>query len=263
MIGSIKKGILFILFLYIAFFQSAFCKEIKFIHITDTNLNYNNAPKLLSTIKEINSYNDIDFVLFGGNNLAKANLENMDVFAYLLRRLDKKTIVLMGASDVLHSNGLDKEKYLKTVANNRLLKFERHSRKPNYVFKKNGYVFVVMDGSKQYFQSTNGYYSKKEIMWLDKTLTKYKNDNVIILQHFPILEAKSSWLQTVKVEDYWRVLQKHNNVKIIISGHYGYNLEKKIGNTTHIITESYSKNHAYKIIHIDLDDNFIGTYIVK
>ena len=36
----------------------------------------------------------------------------------------------------------------------------RHSNKPNYVFKKKGYIFIAMNGTKQYFQSTNGYYSK-------------------------------------------------------------------------------------------------------
>ena len=31
----------------------------------------------------------------------------------------------------------------------------------------------------------------------------------------------------------------------------------------HIVTESYSKSKAYKIIEIDLDYDFIGTYLIK
>ena len=86
---------------------------------------------------------------------------------------------------------------------------------------------------------------------------------MIILQHFPILESKSNWLDTAKKENYIEVLNKHNNVKMIISGHYGDNLEIKKEGIYHIITEGYYKNGAYKIIQLDFSDDFIGTYLVK
>ena len=54
-----------------------------------------------------------------------------------------------------------------------------------------------------------------------------------------------------------------NNVKMIVSGHYGDNVEVERDGIYHIITESYNKNGAYKIIKIDLQDKFIGTYLVK
>ena len=120
-----------------------------------------------------------------------------------------------------------------------------------------------MDGSKQYFQQSNGYYTKDELRWLDKTLTKYKNDDVVILQHFPITLSKSMWLQTAKVEEYIDVLRKHNNVKVMVSGHYDTNLEEKFGNINVILTENYSKNQAYKIIELDLENDYIGTFLVK
>lgn len=235
-------------------------KEVKFIHITDINLNTKNAYKLQETIKEINSYNDIDFVIFGGNNISRTNIDNLNTFLYLLKRVHKKAYVLLGSSDVFSTTGIDKKYYLKRVKKAR---FYLHPDKPNYVFKKKGYVFIAMDGTKQFFQSTNGYYNKNELIWLDKMLNKYKNKNVIIIQHFPILPAKSQWLQTVKIENYADVLKKHNNVKAIISGHYGENNETEIAGIRHIITESYSKAGAYKIIQIDSDDNFFATNLVK
>ncbi len=239
---------------------AAFSKEVKFIHITDVNLNTKNAYLLQNTIKEINEYSDIDFVVFGGNNISSTNIDNLNTFLYLLKKVNKKCYVLLGSSDVFASKGIDKNYYLKRVK--RALLF-RHSDKPNYVFKKNGYVFVVMDGSKEYFQSTNGYYTKAELDWLDKTLAKYKNDRVVILQHFPITLTKSQWLQTAKIEEYIAVLKKHNNVKMIVSGHYGDNDEQKIHGIYNIITESYSKNGAYKIIDMDLDDDYVATFLVK
>ena len=253
--------LLLVVFLFCATYAQA--REIKFIHITDTNLNVGNAPALLKTIKEINQYKDVDFVVFGGNNISKANINNLNTFLYLLKKVHGKTVVLLGSSDVLASKGIDKKYYLKRVKRARLPRFSFHSSKTNYAFSRKGYVFIVMDGSKQYFQTKNGYYSPKELFWLDKKLSKYKNKDVIILQHFPILPASSNWVETFKTEDYYEVLNKHNNVKAIISGHYGDNLETKKDGIYHIITEGYFKNGAYKIIQMDLKDDFIGTYLVK
>ncbi len=249
--------------LILLFGVSCFCtfaSEVKFIFITDIGLEKNNAYKLQETIKEMNSYKDVDFIVFGGNNLQKANIENLNFFTHLLRKINKKTVVLMGNSDVLSSSGINKDYYLKRVK--RAL-WWRHSDKPNYTFKVNGNLFVVMDGSKQYFQSSNGYYPKSELLWLEKTLEKNKKKDVIILQHFPLLETKSKWMETSKMEDYNEILEKYKNVKVIVSGHYDDNLEITKDDIYHILTENYSNVGAYKIIEIDFKNDFIGTYLVK
>ena len=249
---------LFVLFFFMC--GVCFSKEVNFIHITDIDLNTKNAYKLQETIKEINSYPDIDFVVFGGNNIEKPNFQNLDTFLYLTKKVNKKCYVLLGSSDVSSKNGITKDYYLKRV---RRALFFRHNKKPNYVFEKKGYVFIAMDGSKQYFQSSNGYYGKEELAWLEKQLKKYNNKNIIILQHFPLLETKSKWIETPKKEEYLQLLSKYKNVKMIVSGHYGNNYETENDGIYHIITESYSKNSAYKIIKIDSEDDFIGTYLIK
>lgn len=255
------KNVFKILILISTLFNlSAFSKEVKFIQITDINLNTKNAYKLQETISEINTYKDIDFVVFGGNNIAKPEINNLNTFLYLLKKINKKTYVILGSNDVLSSSGIDKEYYMKKV---RRATFYRHSSKPNYCFKKNGYLFITMDGVKQYFQSTNGYYPKAELLWLEKTLEKNKNKNIIILQHFPLLESSSKWLETPKTQEYYDLLAKYKNVKVIISGHYDINKEVKKDGIYHIISESYSKSGAYKIIEIDMKYDFIATYSVK
>ena len=253
-----KKVFKLLILLALFFNFVALSKEVKLIHITDIDLNLKNAYKLQETIKEINEYKDVDFVLFGGNNIAKSDINNLNAFCYLLKKVNKKVVVLMGSNDVLSSNGIDKKYYLKRVSRSKM-----HSKKPNYTFKKQGYFFVVMDGAKQYFKSTNGYYNKDELLWLDKTLEKNKNEKVIILQHFPILENSSKWIETAKIEEYNNILAKHSNVKVIISGHYNKNQEVKKDGIYHIVTENYSKSGAYKTIEIDLDYDFIATYLVK
>ena len=257
------SGLIKILF-FIIFLQGvSLAQEVKFVHITDMNINNKNISGAIKTIEEINSYKDIDFVVFGGNNISKANINNLEGFIYLYKKLNKKAIVLLGSSDVAQTTGISKKYYLKRIQKESLKKLHFHSSKSNYVFRKKGYIFVVMDGSKEYFPSLNGYYNLKELSWLDKTLNKYKDKNVIILQHFPIIKTKSNWLETANIEEYQKVLSKHDNVKMVISGHYDINYEKKESNIYNIITQSYHKSGAYKIIQIDLDDNFIASYIVN
>ncbi len=239
---------------------NANAKEVRLIHITDIELNSKNAYKLQETIKEINSFKDIDFVLFGGNNIAKAEIINLRTFIHLLKKVNKKCVVLLGSTDVDSSNNIDKNYYLKRV---KFARFFAHSSKPNYTFKKKDYLFVVMDGTKQYFKSTNGYYGKDELLWLKKTLDKNKDKKIIILQHFPLLKAESSWMETAKTEAYEELLAQYNNVKVIISGHYNKNIETKKDGIYHIVTESYSKSGAYKTIEIDLDYDFVATYLIK
>ena len=69
--------LLLVVFIFCAGIADA--REIKFVHITDVNLNKNNAKKLSETVKEINQYKDIDFVVFGGNNISKTNIENFQL----------------------------------------------------------------------------------------------------------------------------------------------------------------------------------------
>ena len=83
------------------------------------------------------------------------------------------------------------------------------------------------------------------------------------MQHFPLLKNSSKWIETAKIEEYNEVLSKFDNVKVIISGHYDKNIETKENGIYHIVSESYSKSGAYKIIEIDLDYDFIATYLVR
>ena len=77
------------------------------------------------------------------------------------------------------------------------------------------------------------------------------------------MENSSKWLETAKTEEYNELLKKYDNVKVIISGHYGINKEIEKDGIYHIITENYSKRGGYKIIEIDLDYDYIGTYLVR
>ena len=63
-------------------------------------------------------------------------------------------------------------------------------------------------------------------------------------------------------KSYFNILNKHNNVIAVVSGHYHNNREEKINNVYHIVTEKFSDNTYYKIISINDEDGFIYTTLV-
>ena len=253
------KKFLGLLTFFLLTISSVFSADMRFIQVDGVLLNYKDTKPFEILVEKINNEKNVEFVVFTGNNLKKASLENLDLFTFILKKINKKTYVLLGNQDVLSSSGVDKEYYYSRVS--RALK--KHSKKPNFTFEKKGYVFVAMDGSKQFFQSSNGYYTKNELMWLNKTLDENKDKKVIILQHFPLLKAETKWNETKNTEEYNEILANYTNIKAIVSGHFNKNIEQYENNILHIITQSASNNWAYKIIQIDLNDDFISTYLVK
>ena len=99
---------------------------------------------------------------------------------------------------------------------------------------------------KEVIPSMNGYYRDKELAWLDSQLTKYKDKNVIIFQHFPLIEmAPNSNHNLYLPEKYLNVLAKHNNVKAIFAGHYHLTKEVEIDNVLHFVTPTAHLNSRY------------------
>ncbi len=245
---------------FIVFGNCSFAQNIKFIQITDSHFSKNStqytqrdvegSEKYINkTIYDINTIKNVDFVVFTGDNIDSANKLDLKAFLQEANKLKIPYYVVIGNHEVFKSQNLTKKDYMKIV--------RRYSRwcKPwsaNYIFKKNGFVFIVVDGAKEVIPGPSGYYKKETLSWLDKKLTQYRNKSIIILQHFPI-EAPyyNRTHSTYKAEDYKELLKKHNNVIAIISGHYHANGEIKKDGIYHISTPSLVEEpHNYKIIEI-------------
>lgn len=226
-------------------------QNVKFIQVTDVHLTQTNKSRLDTFVNDINqkySNKDIDFVVFTGDNIDKARIEDLDLFLHTIKKLNFKTYVTLGNHDVFKSQGLDKKLYMNEIRKDL---GTYHPNKPNYVFKDKDIVFVVMDGVKEVIPGQGGYYKDSELTWLDKQLTKYKNNRVVIIQHFPLLDARTRVHKLYKKENYLEVLAKHDNVLAIISGHYHYNQEEFQNGVYNIVTHKFFDNSSYKIIEID------------
>lgn len=235
-------------------------KTIKFIQVTDVHLTKQNSKYLHDFVNDVNTkYNDVDFVVFTGDNIDRANFFDLKLFLETIKGIHTRKYVLVGNHDVSKYQNIDKHLYMNTV---RHVLGSYHSNKTNYVFKYGEIVFVVMDGVKEVIPGPGGYYKSSELLWLDKMLSKYKNNKVVILQHFPLLDARQKSSDLYEKDEYNEVLNKHNNVIAVVSGHYHENREEFHANIYHIVTSKFLNNTYYKVIEVDSDTGLVFTQLI-
>ena len=231
---------------------------IKFVQVTDTHFKEKDEYRtqvLKETVEAINKEKGISFVVFTGDNIDSAKEAHLHGFVPIINKLDVPYYLVIGNHDVFRNSGLSKNRYLEIVrSHNCFYRF----KKTNYVFKKEGFVFIVLDGAKEIIPGTTGYYKQDTLAWLDKQLKKYKKDEVIIFQHFPVVTLKEASSHSVyKKEKYLETIDKHNNVISVISGHLHTNIETMRNGVYHISTPSLlSDPPVYKIITVATTKEF-------
>lgn len=241
-----------VLILFFALVSSAFAEDLRFVQIDGLGFrnDENSINNFNQIITEINKQKNVDFVVFTGNNIAKPKQQDLEIFLKQAKKLKAPFYVVLGNKDVNKQKNLSKSDYLNILGKN--LKTYKKIATPNYVFEKKGVVFLVLDGSKEVIPSSMGYYRPETVSWMDEKLSLYKDKNVIILQHFPIIPpAEKESRYTSKPENYLKTLAKHKNVKAIVSGHFGVNKESDINGIKHIYTADFP---VYRIIDL-LDCN--------
>lgn len=238
--------------------NSVFANVIRFVQVTDVHYN-NKIPYrkevLKQTIEDINKQKDISFVIFTGDNIDSPKPEYLEDFVSIITKLNVPYYIVIGNHDVFKNGGLSKQQYIETIKEHNIF---YKPKKPNYVFKKNGFVFIVVDGAKEVIPGTIGYYRKDTLDWLDKQLKKYNKYPVIIAQHYPLVEPKiQKSHETYKKEEYLERLDKHKNIIAVISGHYHVNGENTRNGVYHISTPTLmTPPNCYKIIEISTTKGF-------
>lgn len=258
---TMKKNIfLSILTILVALtMQSAsFAENIKFIQVTDAHFKTGSPYReavLKETIKDINNQKDIAFVVFTGDNIDSPHVEYLQEFMHIIKGLKLPYYIVIGNHDVFKNGGLSKAKYIETI---REYNFHYRPRKPNYVFKKNGFVFIVVDGAKEVIPGSMGYYRQDTLAWLEKNLIKNQNSPVVIFQHYPLVEPKDlKSHMTYQKEEYLKMLDKHQNVVAVLSGHFHINGENMRNGVYHISTPTLlNEPNSYKIIDITTTKGF-------
>ena len=233
-------------FVSLLFCSTAFAKDLRFVQIDGARYSKEyNSETLKKVIDNVNNQQDIDFIVFTGDNINKPDVQILKDFLSEAKKLKKPFYVVIGDKDANKHKDLSKKDY-----QNILRKKVRNikAKETSYVFEKEGVVFFVVDGAKDVIPSTNGYFKDDVVEWVDANLDLYSNKNVVILQHFPLIppEENENYM-TFKPQKYIEVLQKHKNVKAVISGHFGVNKEETVNGITHITTAPVP---CYRIIDI-------------
>lgn len=233
-------------FLFFLSIQTVFSADMRFIQVDSVLYNNNNRENFEKLIEKINKEKDVEFVVFTGNNISKPSKIELESFLSVAKKLDMPYYIVLGQKDVNKQKHFGKKEYLQTLnKKNRILK---RIKSPNYVFVKKGVVFIVADGSKEVIPTPIGYYKEDVILWLDEQLDNYRDKNVVILQHYPLVPPiKKETHYTYKADEYLSLLSEHKNVKAVVSGHFDANSEKVVENILHISTKSAP---VYRIIDI-------------
>lgn len=196
------------------------------------------APLLRDAIKQINFQNNLDFVVFTGDNVDMPNDSDYMNFFKLANAIKFPYYTVLGNHDISQDGGeITKEKYiLYSNSHNKNFKFD----KAYYTFNpKPDYKVIVLDMSVDNEITANGFIDEEQLKWLDEELSKSKNKVVIIFQHFPAIEPFASEHHRLKnAQEYLDVVQKYTMPIAIFSGHYHTTKITREDNILHISTPS-------------------------
>lgn len=259
---KIYSLVLGLFILLVGFAQKVSAENIKFIQIADSHLSADSeySQKVLkSAVDDINNQTDVSFVIFTGDNINNPSEANLRAFVQIVNKLKVPYYLALGNHDVYKSKGMSKARYFEIVREGNIF---YPQRRPNYEFKKNGFVFLIVDGAKEVIPGSTGYYRDDTLKWLDEKLEKYQKKSVVIFQHFPVIypdgvDSQLKTHKTYRVEDYKDVLAKHNNVLAIITGHFHTNSESMENGVYHISSPSVlALPQSYKVIDIVTTKDF-------
>ena len=217
--------VLKILFSLLLTTTTVFAKDMRFIQIDSSLCSATNSESFETLIEKINKEKNVDFVVFTGDNIAKPNLKNLETFISLSKKLKPQFYIALGNKDLNKQKELGKKEYMEYLSDN--IRFYKKINSPSYIFEKNKWVFIVVDGAKEVIPTGGGYYKAETLDWLSNQLNINKDKNVIILQHFPIIPpANKENKFTYKAENYLEMISANKNVKAVISGNFNVNNEK-------------------------------------
>lgn len=235
----------------------SFADVLEFAQVSDVHYTLNNTTMdrylyfLTLSLKKQNP----DFVVFLGDNVDKSREEDVIGFMRDIHSIHRPYYIVLGKNDAHKLSGIEKEIYLDIVTT-----FNRNQREKDsyYYFKPNNkFICVVLDDNPDFAQSKHGEIPDEQIEWLDKLLTKYPNKLFLIFHHSPLVPPRVEYkLSMLNTEKYSAMLNKHNNILLISSGHYHQEATQTDERGVRHISAPAFKDipHSYQMIKIIYDE---------
>lgn len=217
---------------------------------TSYRLTAESGELLEDAIAQVNETPNVDFVMFTGDMInTPYERELMKFFPYA-NKLKCPWYAVFGNHDISIGGYLSKSLYT-SMLNGHNKDF--HFNKPYYSFvPKKGYKVIGLDSIIDTRITANGELSEEELKWLDKELSKSKNDIVLIFMHGPLVEPMhSSNHATLNADKALNIISKYKNPIAVFSGHYHTTKITQMGNVLHVSTPSLvSYPDAFRIVKI-------------
>ena len=251
------KNIFIVLFALLTLNNISYSEVLEFAQVSDVHYTLNNTTMdrylyfLTLSLKKTNP----DFVVFLGDNVDKSREENVIGFMRDIHSIRIPYYIVLGKNDAHKLSGIEKDVYLDIVTT-----FNKNQKEKAkyYYFKPNSkFICVVLDDNPDFAQSKHGEITDEQIEWLDKLLTKHPNKLFLIFHHSPLLPPRVEYkLSMVNTEKYSAILNKHNNILLISTGHYHQDaIQTDERGVRHISAPAFIDiPHSYQMIKIIYDE---------
>jgi len=217
--------------------------QISDIHLHDSAANRGNrmlahsAELFKDAVEQINEQGNVDFVVFTGDMIDVPSVKLLKQFISIADNLKPQWFWTTGNHDI---GGVVRPAGVLKLLNERKPSSASNGiTKTYYSFKVKNFVFLCMDGVMTNKITANGLFSAEQLRWLEAQLKANKDSYVVIFQHYPLVEPfQSKTHYVMNAQQYLNILDKHNNVVAVISGHYHAAKIKMRNNVAHISSPS-------------------------
>ena len=242
--------------------------SIKFAHVTDTHVTFTgkNGTSLFEEsfnifrdiIDQINEMGDVDFVLFGGDNINNTDpgTKGFDEFMSIMSSVKIPYFLQFGnrESSPIPEVALSKEQYA--------IKTKGHGLDTGHywwsISPVQGLRILGLDTSIS--DHDNGDIPQTELKWIKEEITKYPHDMIVTLSHhlfLPTWENRDmpKWKKKYLLENYQEVntiLEDAPQVKMCLTGHHHVSKIQTVNGLHYIASPATVQYpHAFRTVKIN------------
>lgn len=222
---------------------------------TSYRLTAESGELLQDAISQVNETPDIDFVMFSGDMVNTPYQKELMSFISYANQLNVPWYATLGNHDICVGGFLSKKIYW-DILNSHNKNFNFSKTYYSFVPKK-GYKVIGLDPIIDTRITANGEIDPEQLKWLDKQLSKSKNDVVLIFIHNPLIEPfHSESHRLLNADEVLKVITKYKNPIAVFSGHYHTTKITQMKNVLHVSTPSLvSYPNAFRIVKINKQKN--------